>query len=428
MDLIDFYSREDVQDELIRCAKDREVAARFGERGFGKRPDILQFRGDIIELVKQGATSFHFSEERWDNPLNLKTGMTKKQLDDLRTGWDLVLDVDCSYFEYSKIMTRLLIDALNFHDIKEISLKFSGNKGFHIGVPFEAFPGKVHNLKTKLLFPDGLRVIAEYLKDMIREPFLAKLMDKEDVETICNNIKKDVNDLVVDGGLDPFKVADIDTVLISNRHMFRAPYSINEKSGLVSVCLKVEELNDFQRKDAEVGKVKNIIKFLDFKEGQDASNLIIQAFDWNSKNKTRLLVNVPQKNVEYDIPKIAVEEKYFPPCIIRALEGGLEDGRKRALFILVNFLRNVGWDLNDIKTRIMEWNKTHPEQLRENYIISQLNWHKKQKQSILPPNCNNAAYYKDLRICFPNNICERFKNPVNYSLRRFNISKDQKKS
>jgi len=428
MDIIDFYSRGDVQEELLRCAKDREVAVKYGEKGFGRRPDILQFKGDIIELVKQGATSFHLSEEKWDNPLNLKTGMVKRQLDDLRVGWDLVLDVDCNHFEYSMIMTKILIDALYFHDIGKASLKFSGNKGFHIGIPFEAFPTRVHNFQTKFLFPDGPRIIANYLKEMIKEPFLAKITEKDDIDTICSNIGKNADDVIADGVLDPFKVADVDTVLISSRHMFRAPYSINEKSGLVSVCLDVEKLNDFKREDSKIENVKEVMRFLDFEEGQNASNLIIQAFDWNSKSKTKLLFDVPKKNVEYDIPKIAIEEKYFPPCIVKALEGGLEDGRKRILFILINFLRNMGWEFSDIKSRILEWNKTHPDQLKENYVTSQLSWHKKQKQSILPPNCGNAVYYKDLRICLPNNICERFKNPVNYSLRRFKINENQKKN
>lgn len=426
MEISEFYSREDVQEELIRCAKDREVGVKFGDKGFGKRPDMLQFKGDVSEYVKQGATSFHLSEERWDSPLNLKTGMSKRQLDDLRAGWDLLLDVDCNHFEYSKIITKVLIEALKFHDINKVSLKFSGNKGFHIGIPFEAFPEKVHNLKIKLWFPDGPRIVAGYLKNMIKEPFLAKLM-KDDVDTICSNVGKSVSDVIIEGVLDPFKVADVDTVLISSRHMFRAPYSVNEKSGLISVCLSVDEIDDFRREDASMGNVKKIVKFLDFEE-QDASNLIIQAFDWDAKNKTKLFLDggVPQKNVEYDIPKFALEEKYFPPCIVKALKGGLEDGRKRALFILINFLKNMGWDFKSIKTRLLEWNKTHPSHLRDNYIISQLTWHQKQSQIILPPNCDNSAYYKDLRICVPNNVCKRFKNPINYSLRRFKINKNQK--
>ena len=130
--ILEFYSRKDIQRQILLAAKDREIAVKYGDRGFGKRPDIVQYDLDILELVKQGATSFHISEEIWEDPLNLTPGMTKKQLDSLRKGWDLVLDIDSKEFEYSKILASLLIDALKFHGINYISLKFSGNAGFHI--------------------------------------------------------------------------------------------------------------------------------------------------------------------------------------------------------------------------------------------------------------------------------------------------------
>ena len=61
----------------------------------------------------------------------------------LRKGWDLVIDIDCPYWPYSKIIADLVVKALRHHHISAISAKFSGNKGFHIGVPFEAFPQKI---------------------------------------------------------------------------------------------------------------------------------------------------------------------------------------------------------------------------------------------------------------------------------------------
>ena len=110
-----FYSRKDVQKEILKTAKDREVAFKFGDKGFGKRPDILQFEGDIFEMAKQGVTSFHFSEERWSNPLDLNTGMRRKDLDELRSGWDLILDID-GPFELSQITAELLVDSLKFYE------------------------------------------------------------------------------------------------------------------------------------------------------------------------------------------------------------------------------------------------------------------------------------------------------------------------
>ena len=60
--ILKHYLRKDVQKEILKLSKDREVGVRFGENGYGKRPDILQYPGDIISLAQQGATSFHVSE------------------------------------------------------------------------------------------------------------------------------------------------------------------------------------------------------------------------------------------------------------------------------------------------------------------------------------------------------------------------------
>ena len=75
---LNYYLRKDIQSSIIKSAKNREVAVVYSDKGFGKRPDILQYENDIAELAKQGATSFHISEEHWKNPLLIRTGMSKK--------------------------------------------------------------------------------------------------------------------------------------------------------------------------------------------------------------------------------------------------------------------------------------------------------------------------------------------------------------
>ena len=87
------YKRADIQEEILANAKDREVAARFNDN-FSKRPDILRHPSDVLELAKQGATSFHASEELWKNPLQLDPSMKSHELDSLRNGWDLVIDIN----------------------------------------------------------------------------------------------------------------------------------------------------------------------------------------------------------------------------------------------------------------------------------------------------------------------------------------------
>jgi hypothetical protein len=95
----------------------------------------LQYKSDVFELVKRGATSFHCSEELWENPLNIQTGMNEKQLNELRIGWDLLLDIDSKYIDYSKIYAKIIINFLEFSGVKNVGIKFSGSKGFHIIVP-----------------------------------------------------------------------------------------------------------------------------------------------------------------------------------------------------------------------------------------------------------------------------------------------------
>src|SRR3990167_2910508 len=114
MDLIKYYSNKKVQEFLLNISKNREVAVKFQDN-FGKRPDTLQFENDVLEFVKKGATSFHISEEHWSNPLLLKSGMTKSQLD---------------------------------------------------------------SLKTEDLFPEGPKVIASYLKEMIKDELTAQITEK----------------------------------------------------------------------------------------------------------------------------------------------------------------------------------------------------------------------------------------------------------
>ena len=426
-DILKFYSRKDIQKEIIKLSKNREVAVNFGEKGYGKRPDTLEYENDILELAKQGATSFHVSLERFKDPLKLKTGMSQKELEGLRTGFDIIIDLDTKIFEISKICAYLIIEALKFHNVKNISVKFSGNNGMHIGIPFESFPSRVNNKETKTLFPDGIKVVNYYLKNFIKDHLKEKIIDNFSLEDISNKLKKSTNELKENNQFNPFKVIDIDSVLISPRHLFRSVYSINEKSSLVSMPINLNNILKFNREDAKIEKIKIEEPFLEFKGNKaDASDLIIQAFDFYSKISARKDIQIKtrkelfQAKKEYEIPKIAIKEEFFPPCIKLILQGIQQDGRKRAIFILINFLKKMGWSLDQIQTRLLEWNKVNYEPLREGYIISQINWHKRQKQEIPPPNCDNPSYYTGMLVCKPDFYCKKIKNPIQHTMKKIN--------
>ncbi len=64
-----YYSRPEIQKTILEFSQNRETVPSFMMESFGKRPDSLQYPGDIFELVKKGATSFHCSQELWTDPL-----------------------------------------------------------------------------------------------------------------------------------------------------------------------------------------------------------------------------------------------------------------------------------------------------------------------------------------------------------------------
>ena len=387
----EFYFRKEVQRELLRLSYGREVQAWFGDVR-GLRPEIVNFEGDLRDLIEQGMTSFHVSEERWRDPLMLKAGIGKKELDDFRIGWDAIVDIDSKNLAFSSMCAELIIDALKFHDLKNYSLKFSGNRGWHIGIPFEAFPKEVNNVNIKDYFPDGVRVISEYLKGMIGGFLSDKILNNYKVEDAARSVGKEVKDILAGGKFNPFSVVDIDSVLISSRHLFRCVYSVNEKSGLVSIPIK--DLREFNIEDAKIENVKvsNSLKFLDSENSAtgEAKNLLIQAFDWANKNKI-IVDEIKKPERVFEIPKVAIKQDYFPPCILKLMSGVQEDGRKRAVFVLVNFLRSVGWSIDEIEKFLLDWNKKNREPLRDGYIMSQISWYRR-NPSRLPPNFSNSIY------------------------------------
>ena len=422
MDLLDYYSRSDVLKALVKQSENREIQFWLGGVR-GRRPEVVNFENDILEVIKKGMSSYHLSIERWYDPLRLKTGMNKRELDELRMGWDLLIDLDSKFFEYSRTAAILIIDALKFFDVKNYGLKFSGNNGFHIVIPYEAFPNEIDGINVKDHFPVGLKIIVEYLKSMIKDYLIVNLLASGSLEEIAKNIGKEKKDIVRNRVFDPFSVVDIDSVLISSRHLFRGCYSVNEKSGLVSV--PVDDVKNFIRESAKIDNVKvngdffskNVIP-------GEATKLLVQAFDW-SKKQPRVFIEMKEKSISNNfIPlKDEVSEEFFPLCIKSLLNGVNEDGRKRTVFILIGFLSNMNWPSEKIKNSLLEWNKKNYEPLPENYIISQLSWAKRQEKR-LPPNCENEIYYSNLKVKCVN--C-KFKNPVNYSLRLKGMLEKNKK-
>ncbi|HLC81732.1 MAG TPA: DNA primase small subunit domain-containing protein [Candidatus Nanoarchaeia archaeon] len=418
-----YYKRLEIQRELVQHAENKEVGLRYND-SFGSRPDILTYPRDVIELALKGLTSFHASEELWENPLALNSNLSKKELDQLRLGWDLVLDIDCAIMEYSRICADLIIQFLKYCQVQDVSCKFSGNKGFHIGVPFEAFPRQVGDKPTRELFPEAPKKIAFYIKENIKEELAKRIMQFEnnDFNAVKNKIaepdiiiRQEINsygDKIAKLNVDTFLA--IDTILISSRHLYRMPYSLHEKSGLVSLPLNPEKVLEFEKPLAQPEKVlRPLFGFLQRKvQGESARRLLAQALDFEVKLEEK----IEKRNFEEINLESPIKEDFFPPCLKKLLSG-MADGKKRGVFVLSNFLGKIGWSKDDIQKFITIWNEKNPEKLREVYLKGQLNSFRPGER--LPPNCSNRAYYKDMGICHPDSLCSRIRNPVNYTMLRW---------
>ncbi|PIX42842.1 hypothetical protein COZ55_01735 [archaeon CG_4_8_14_3_um_filter_38_5] len=434
--LLKYYNQDAILNEILRVCKDREVIPLFSKGFFGKRPSTILYKKDLLDLIRKGAVSFHISVERWRNPLSLGQTNTKQEMDELRTGWDLVFDVDTKYLGYAKICAKLLCHALEFHNINNYSVKYSGGTGFHLGVPFESFPETINSEDTAKLFPIAAQRIAVYLTDMIKEKLAENLLSIYSLESISEKTGREVKDLLDETGeFNPYSIIEIDTIAISPRHLIRMPYSVNEKKGRVSLPIAPDDIEDFSSDSAKIPDAEFTIPFLDGSKSRrgEARELFVQAFDWY--NKKMQVLEDKKKNLEERERKGAgtftktfykIPEEDYPPCIKKILLG-LDDGKKRALFILINYFKSANYSFEEIEKIVNKWNEKNKEPLRGSYVKSQLSWTKKQMSNYLPPNCNSLMYYKDIQVCLPDEICPNIKNPLNYSYLHYKKDRHNRK-
>jgi len=492
---ISHYARKDIQQAMFEFCKNRETIANFNNKFFAKRPDCFDYSSDILNAAKKDATSFHCSEELWENPLNINTDMTPEQYNEIKTGWDLLIDIDSPFLDYGKIAAKLLINELEQHGIKNYGIKFSGSKGFHILVPFKAFPKELNGLQTKNQFPDWPRAIAQYLFKKIRNPMneeILKLSSKEKLKekgeliseylcpkcnkptktktigkyicpdikckTVVESMKSNRKEMLCPGcngkmlrqsqreiqycesckinaakleatssfgGVQQKNIQQkfkeeitikstedsVDIVLVSPRHLFRAPYSLHEKTAYASIPLDKTQIQDFRPSDADPIKITKIKSFMpNCKEGE-ATQLLKEALKEAEKNKPKEKTK-KYEGASIDIQGLSINEDMFPPIIKKLLSGIKNDGRKRALSILLSFFTSLEFPQNFIEEKITEWNKANHHPLKEGYVKSQIAWSIKNKR--MPPNYDKPVY----KEFGPQSSLEiGIKNPINYTIK-----------
>lgn len=411
-DIFQYYSREDVVNELLKNAKEREIVGAFWDGTFDKRPNILQYKNDVVQMAKNGVTSFHFSVEHWRNPM----AINQENYNKMRTGWDVIIDIDSKLdLEEAKIATEMICKLLEKYGIKNYGLKFSGRRGFHISLPWLMFPDEVDYKPLARMYPKVPRIISRFIRKKISNDLMKELIRRKGAKKLIEVLGE------APDRMNPFYFIEVEKDW-GNRHMFRAPYSLNEKTWLVSLPLSFSQLKNFKPSDANPGKVKIGEEF--FKgEKNEAIDLLTDAMDWFASVKKPEKTKKPKIRINWERK---VSEEYFPPCI-KLILSGLDDGRKRSIFTLSNFLRMMNWSWDEIEEKINKTNEKNKLTLRRNEILSRLRWNQQNQMS--PANCDSALFYADIGICKPDEICKqgtnviKIKNPMAYPFKKMKIAK-----
>ncbi|MBI5061350.1 MAG: hypothetical protein HZB67_03475 [Candidatus Aenigmarchaeota archaeon] len=405
--ILDYYSRKDIAEEIARYSKDREVAGAYPDGTYAARPNIIQYSDDVVQMAKKGISSFHLSVERWSNPM----GITPENHEKLRKGWDFIIDIDSKIgIDGSKTAALLICEFMEKYGIRNYGIKFSGRRGFHIALSSDAFPAELDYKKISSFYPKVPRIIARFIRNGIADELMPSLLKIKPAKELIELLGE------LPDKMDPFYFVEVEKDW-GARHMFRAPYSLNEKTWLVSVPIRYGQLKNFSADMAEPDKVKTGNEFL-ISEKNEAEELLSAAMDWYASKKTTAIKKSKKKFV---IEK-RIGEEYFPPCI-KAILLGLHDGKKRSIFTLINFLRMMNWSWDEIENKLYEWNEKNSPQLHRSAILGQLRWNQSQQRQLNPANCDNGMFYRDIGICQPDRTCKNntseitIKNPISYPFR-----------
>lgn len=398
-EIYNYYSREDVMNAIFDLSNNREIAGALRDGSYTKRPSVLQYPNDIIKMVIDGVTSFHFSVEHWQYPMIVGT----PNYEQTRIGWDIIIDIDSKIgIDVAKNVVEIVLKFIKKFGVKNVGIKFSGSRGFHLIIPWVALPKQYGKKEMKYLYPKALHNIISYIKSNIEDDVRRSIMNY-----------KEVKEVIEDANFDPYFFVEIEENW-GPRHMFRAPYSLNEKTWLSSVVVKNIRSFDVNTAKPECVEVRD---FLPDAEPLEAMNLVQSAMDYYAS----LSEEEQKEEIKNKIDIRRIDEILFPPCIKNILNG-LNDGRKRSLFILINFLKMAKWNWNEIEKQIKNWNKNNKPPLRDSIVKGQLNYNKN-KPFVPPPNCGHELYYKSIGICKPDEVCKTIKNPVGYILKKYSMQK-----
>lgn len=400
MEAKDYYKKSSIADFIVDYVYNREVAM-FNKEGniITQRPYAIYNNGDILYLVDKGGYSIHATVEIWKDPMLLRD-VNQREYYKIVSTYDIVVDFDVDIYKsmdrnlnIAKLLVYEVLERLEEFGYIPI-IKYSGNRGFHLIFPLKGLVKimDIDLLKYKEIvyrsFLDFMHVIVESAAS-----HLASKIGKNNIADIVSNI--------------------VDYHLASWRHMIRVPYSLHEKTGLVSIVLYKDDILKFTK---EMAKPENVIEPI-YPETGDLSDLILLSLSYSLTHE--ISSTIKPKHIKIDIKEVPE----LPPCVRTLLEGVPVGIRNNTMFFLLNFFKSLGYDKEKVKEILFNWNEKNSEPLRDREIEYSIEYHF--NKNYLPYSCSKLREYIGRQYCQPNEICNHIKNPIQY-VRFVNMLKKKK--
>ena len=246
---------------------------------------------------------------------------------------------------------------------EELSLYFSGSKGFHLIIPCKSIgiePSKTLNNDFKL-FAEGLAYISHGKNKTAA------------------------------------KQSTLDLKIYDKKRLFRLPGSINSKSGLFKVSVSIEQLYKYNLKlmlrwASERRKQTVFVepKFRAIsKEGYNNILLAGKEYEDRPERKSRKEAYKPELKQG--------ERLELLPCSKQLLEAGAMKGtRNQSCFALSNSLFQCGYKINEVQEMLFSWNERCEEPLGQEEVLTTIQSAKKDYDNEIYVGCGR---YRDLDMC-----------------------------
>ncbi len=298
-----YYWNPDILQALAYQCHDREVWLKAGKAS-SPRPRKVNSPDQLSSLITNfqhiDPISIFASIETFTDPLRL--GAADQPTEKLRIGWDFVIDLDAEKVDKAKVTATAICEVLETFGLSA-KAKFSGNRGFHVIIPGQAF--------------DNFRSKEEFLAAYPQVPFSISRF----IEASLRPEQK--------------KGVVLDSEIYNPRRLLRLAYSLHDESRLVSVPVEIEELRSFNTSMAQPESVDAIdwtwLK-LQSKTGE-GSDLLTSVAEWVKSQRKKPAVTVvahPPRAVN----RIEwIEKLLFQP---------VDDGRHRILWLIIApYLTNI---------------------------------------------------------------------------------------